>query len=109
MVVPSVAMITFCPALTLAAPQTIVEGISAPILTVVRLSCFSFTINVSQVSTSPTTKPFKPPFIDSISSMPSTSKPVAVNNLPISSADSLISIRLFNQLYEIFICAIFAI
>ncbi len=59
--VPTVATGTICPAATLGAPQTICIGFPSPKSTVVilnlsALGCFS------QVSTLPTTTPFKPPF-----------------------------------------------
>ena len=107
-VVPGVATITFCPAATLAAPQTIVKISSRPASTVVRLSVFSFTSNFSQVSTSPTTKPRKPPGIFSCASIPSTSRPVLVkrtsssSGLPFSGSLER-SIKSRNQLIEIFI------
>ena len=85
-VVPGVATITFWPAATLAAPQTMVKISDNPASTVVRLSVFSFTSNFSHVKTSATTNPFNPPGIFSCLSIPSTSNPVFVNNTSNSSA-----------------------
>ena len=62
-VVPIVATGTFCPAATFGAPQTICIGVSAPIFTVVTFSRSAFGC-CSQVKTSPTTIPFRLPFID---------------------------------------------
>ena len=107
-VVPGVATITFWPAATLAAPQTMVNVSDSPASTVVRLSVLSFTSNFSQVKTSATTNPFNPPGIFSCLSMPSTSNPVFVNNTSNSSASPFwgnleMSIKSRNQFKEIFI------
>ena len=56
------------------------------------------------VKTLPTTIPFKLPFIDSLVSIPSTSKPKSVNNSPILVGSQLICRNCCNQLYDIFIC-----
>ena len=83
-VVPTVATNTFCPASTFGAPHTICTGSPSPRFTVVMRKrsasgCFS------QVNTSPTTTPLRPPGMVSTLSIPSTSKPIAVNTSPICS------------------------
>ena len=83
--VPMVATMTFCPWATLGAPQTIFNGVSPPTFTVVTCR-WSESGCGSQVSTSPTTRPFSPPLMVSYSSKPSTSKPQSVKYLPASSA-----------------------
>ena len=56
MVVPTVAIITFCPAATLGAPHTMLLGWLSPMFTVVRDNLSALGCLV-QVSTSPTTNP----------------------------------------------------
>ncbi len=77
--VPTVATGTFCPAATFGAPQTICTGSSSPMFTVVTRSLSAFGC-CSQVNTSPTTTPRKPPLMLSTSCTPSTSSPVSVSN-----------------------------
>ena len=94
---PIVATRTVCPFETLGAPQTIESKFSLPMSTFVSFSlsalgCFShFTI-------SPTKTPSNPPFTLSYFSTCSTSKPMFVSKLEISSIGRSISMNCFNQL-----------
>ena len=100
--VPTVATITFCPAATFGAPQTICKGSACPMLTVVTLKRSALGC-CSQVSTSPITNPFKPPGKLCHSSMCSTSKPLTDKRSAISFASTFVGRISRNQLIEIFI------
>ena len=104
--VPTVATTTFCPTATLGAPQTTGSKMPFPISTVVTLNLSAFGC-CSQVFTSPTTMPCKPPFTDSHFSRPSTSNPQSVSNSESLSIGISISKYCFSQLYEIFIISLF--
>ncbi len=101
-IVPIVATGTFWPTATFGAPQTICKGCPDPKSTVVifNLSAFGCCI---QVNTLPTTMPFKLPLIDSLVSIPSTSKPKSVSNSPVFIAFQSIFKNCLSQLYDIFI------
>ena len=62
-VVPIVATGTFCPTATLRAPQTICNGLSSPISTVVIFNLSAFGC-LTHVKTFPITTPSKPPLTD---------------------------------------------
>ena len=103
--VPGVATITFCPAATLGAPQTICKISPVPTSTVVRLS-LSASGCLMHVFTSPITSPCNPPLTDSNDSIPSTSNPEPVSKTEVSSGEKFTGSNSFNQLYDIFICKI---
>ncbi len=101
MVVPGKATITFCPAATFGAPQTIGKISPEPVFTVVTFSlsasgCFS------QVITSPATNPSNPPFTLSNAYTPSTSKPISVSNSAAFSALIFTGKISCNQFQDIF-------
>ena len=101
-VAPTVATTTFCPAATFEAPQTICEGCSCPISTVVRLN-LSASGCLTQVSTSPITIPSKPPGKDTKGSRCSTSSPDWVSSAAISSGLSFKKRYSLSLLIDIFI------
>ena len=100
--VPIVATTTFCPAATFGAPHTIGVSRPSPKSTVV-ICKWSESGWASQVFTSPITKPFSPPFMDSICSYPATSSPILVSIWQISSTSKSIFRYSFSQFKEIFI------
>src|SRR6478672_9117697 len=99
MVVPIGATTTFWPAATLDAPQTIWSVCPFPVVTLVIFSlsasgCFS------QLSTSPTTRPFKPPGNDSNGCKDSTSRPMEVS-IALNFSGLMVTGRYsLSQLYE---------
>src|SRR5690606_21145230 len=96
-VVPIFATGTFCLVATFVEQQTICNGISKPMFTVVSFNLSAFGC-CTQVKTSPTTIPSNPPFTDWKELSPSTSKPKSVSSSLSSSGDQVVFINCFNQL-----------
>ena len=103
---PRSATITFWPAATLGAPQTIWEGVSWPRSTVVTCKWSELGCG-SQVSTLPTKRPLSPPLMLCTSSNAPTSRPEEVRAAQVSSGERLKSTYSFSHFREIFILSLF--
>lgn len=93
---------TFCPAATLGAPQTICMGSPFPRSTV--QTCMWSELGCGRhVWMWPTMSPWSPPLMDCISSTHPTSSPIDVSASATCCAVRLKSTYSFSQLYDIFI------